>query len=82
MVAYIWDNISSANGLFAWRHLAITWTNVDLSSVTSHDIHVRSILQVIPQPSITKISSKITYLRFHSSLPGANEFINDWHDKH
>ena len=30
--------------------------------------------QEMPQPAITKIYSKITYLKFHSNLPGANEF--------
>ena len=29
--------------LVAWRHQAITWTNVDWSSVKSSDIHIRSI---------------------------------------
>ena len=28
------------------------------------------------QPSITKISLKITYLKFHSNFPGANELEN------
>ena len=27
----------------------------------------------MPQPSVTKISLKITYLKFHSNFPGANE---------
>ena len=59
--------------LVAWRHQAITWTNVDLSSVRSCGIHVRTISQEIPQPSITKISLKITSLEFISNLLGANE---------
>ena len=29
--------------LVAWRHQAITWTNVDLSSVRSSGIHLRTI---------------------------------------
>ena len=35
MVTQIWVNIGSGNGLLpdAWRHQAITWTNVDLSQV-------------------------------------------------
>ena len=36
-------------------------------------IHIRAISQKMPQPSITKIWLKITYLNFHSNLPGANE---------
>ena len=36
-------------------------------------IHLRTISQEIPQPSITRISLKIVYLQFLSNLPGANE---------
>ena len=56
-----------------WRHQAITWTNVDLSSVRSCGVHVRTISQEIPLPSITKISLRITSLKFISNIPGANE---------
>ena len=59
--------------LVAWRHQVITWTNVDWSSVKSSDIHIRVISQEMPQPSITKIHLKITYLKFPSHFPGANE---------
>ena len=48
--------------LVAWWHQAITWTNVDLSSVTYSDIHLMATIQGIPHPSITVISLKITYL--------------------
>ena len=34
---------------------------------------MRAVLQEIPQPSATEISLKITYLKFCSNLPGANE---------
>ena len=50
--------------LGAWRHQAITWTNVDLSLVRSSDKHMRAISQDILQPWITKITTKITYLKF------------------
>ena len=60
--------------LVAWRHQAITWTNVDIS-LRSNGIHLRAILQEIPQPSVTAISLKITYLKFCSNLSGANELI-------
>ena len=53
----------------AWWHQAITWTNVDWSSVNSSAIHIWAILQEMPQPSITKIHLKITYLKFHSKIP-------------
>ena len=52
---------------------AITWTNVDWSSVKSSDLHIRAISQEMPQPSISKICLKITCLKFHSNFPGANE---------
>ena len=48
-------------------------TNVDWSSVKSGDIHIRTISQEVPQPSIIKIFLKITCLKFHSNFPGANE---------
>ena len=65
--------------LVAWWHQAITWTNVDLWSVRSIGIHLRAILQKIPQPPIIKISLKITFLKFLSNLPGANK-STDWGD--
>ena len=49
--------------------------NVDLSSVRSLGIHLRVISQEIPQPSISKINLKLTYLKFHLNLSGANELI-------
>ena len=39
------------------------------------DNHLRSISQEIPQPFITNINLKITYLKFHANLLGANELI-------
>ena len=60
---------------FAWRHQAITWTNAELLSVKSSDIHLNTIAQEIPQLPITKISMKMTYLKFHLNLPGAKELI-------
>ena len=61
--------------LVAWRHQAITWTNVDWSSVKSTDIHIRAISQEMPQPPITKIYLKITCLKFHANFPGADELM-------
>ena len=39
------------------------------------NIHIRAISQDMPQPAISKIRFKITYLNFHSNFPGANELI-------
>ena len=41
-------------------HQAITWTNVDLSSVRSRDILLRAISQQVSQPSITVFGLKST----------------------
>ena len=41
----------------------------------SCDIHLKAISQNRPQPSVTKISFKITYLKFNWNLPVANELI-------
>ena len=61
--------------LVAWRHHAITWTNVDLPPVRSIGIDLSTILQEILQPSIIKISWKITFLKFLWNLPGADELM-------
>ena len=52
----------------AWRHQAIIWTNVGLSSARSGDIYLRLILWDIPQLLIIKISLTITDLNFNSNL--------------
>ena len=49
--------------------------SVDWSSVKPSDIHIKAISQEMPQPSIIKICLKITYLKFHSNFPGANELM-------
>ena len=65
--------------LVAWWHQAITCTNVDLSSVRSIDYqyHLRAISQDIHHPCIDQVSLKITFLKFHSNLPEANEIRPD-----
>ena len=62
--------------IVSWWHQAITWTNVDISSERSGGIHLSAILQEIPQSSVTEISFKMTYLKFCSNLPGANELTH------
>ena len=61
--------------VMAQRHQAITWTNVDWSSVRFSDIHQRAMSRAIPQPSISKISMKNTYLKFHlyTCITGVNK---------
>ena len=36
----------------------------------------------MPQPSITKIRLKITYLKYHSNFPGANELTHKQLETH
>ena len=60
--------------LVAWRHQAITWTNVDLSSLKPSDFHLRTIWpEILSHQSLKYFSVKITHLKFYSNLPGANE---------
>ena len=65
--------------LGAWRHQAITWTNVALSSVRFSGIHLRAISSEIPQLPFTKVSLKITFLKLNWNLPGANELSLVFH---
>ena len=44
-----------------------------VSSVRFRDIWLRGISQEITQPSVTKVSLKIDYPKFHLNLPGANK---------
>ena len=77
MTTEIWVNIDSGNEwLVAWQHQAITWTKVDLPSVRSIGIHLSTISQEILQPSVTKISWKISFLKSLWILPEANELSN------
>ena len=54
---------------WAWGQQAITWTNVDLSSVKSWGIHLRDILRETLKVSILDVSLKITNLRRQTHLP-------------
>ena len=71
MATEIWVNIGSGNGLLPDSTKPLP--EPMLPCVMSSDIHLRLILQEIPQPSITKISSKIACQIFQSNLPGAKE---------
>ena len=61
--------------LAAWRHQAITWTNVDLSSEKPSVIHLVAISQQELQAPITEFGFKITYLKLLLNLSGANELM-------
>ena len=64
--------------LVAWRHQAITWTNVDLSSAKCCGIHPRAISLELLKIKIWDISLKITLLKWFSHLLGANELMSKW----
>ena len=51
------------------HYLTQCWLIINKSS----DHQLKAISQEIPQPSITKVSLKITYITIHANLPGANE---------
>ena len=61
----IWRHRSGST--LAWRHQAITWTNVGLSSVRSSYIHLMAISQEMHQPSITTINSSEISFKSHRS---------------
>ena len=62
--------------LVAWRHQAITWTNVDLSPVRSCGIHLRTLSWEDLQIPISKARLKSTFLKSDYNLPGANELTH------
>ena len=57
--------------LVAWRHQAITWTNVDWS-VRSHGIHLGASSLEDLKKTIKETRLKIAVLKWHPGLPGAN----------
>ena len=56
-------------------------SNVPSLGSRSSDNRMRAISQTILQPWITKITIKITYLKFLSYLPGVNELITRTHKR-
>ena len=77
MVTEIWVNIGSGNGLLPDGTKPSPEPMLTWSSVKSSDINIREISQEMPQPSTIKIHLKITYIKFHSNFPGANELNGD-----
>ena len=57
-----------------WRHKSGSTCWLIISKIYWHSYE--EILQEISLPSITWISVKITYPKFHSNLPGANDLKN------
>ena len=65
MATAIWVNLGSGIGFLP----------DGTKPLKSSDIHIRTISHEMPQPSITKICLKITYIKFHSNFPRDNELI-------
>ena len=62
--------------LVAWRHQAITWTNIDLSSVSSQGINLRTLsLENLNKP-IRKTRFIIVSLKSHPDITGTTELTN------
>ena len=79
MATEIQVNIGSGNGLLPDGTKPLPEPMLTDHHLKSSDIHSRAISQDMPQPAITKIRLKITYLKFHSNFPGANELMISWH---
>ena len=73
MTSWVFVKFGSGNDLNAWQHQAITWTNVDLSSVWSCGIYLRTIPLEMFKISITKLHLKIKYSKSQPHLPEDNE---------
>ena len=61
-----WPRAMSPNGVT--RPQWVNWISIYVSLLQSNDNHLRAILEVITQPTITEISFKISY-----KSPGANK---------
>ena len=59
--------------LVAWWYQAITWTNVDLTSIEFCGIHMTTLSQKGIKISIHEIHLKITLLKLLPNLAGAND---------
>ena len=86
MSTEIWVNI------VAWRHQAITWANVDLSSARLTDLHLRAIEEndiTMPVPrvhltsqinrgDVTMLSQKKTALGDNGEMSDRWLFLAEW----
>ena len=73
MASEICVNIGSGNGLLLDGIKPLPEPMLTDHQLKSTYIHIRAISQDMPQPSITEIPWKITYLKFHLHFPGTNE---------
>ena len=61
--------------LVSWRQQSITWSNVDLSSIRSHGIHLTALSYENLNIPISEMILKILFSKSHEDLPGTNELI-------
>ena len=77
MVTSIWVNTASGNGLLPVGTKPLPKVNIDLSSSKVQWYSSQcNFTRDTRQPSISKFSLKITYVEFHSNLPGVNQLAN------
>ena len=69
----IWVNIGSGNGLLPDGTKPLPEPMLTDHQWSPSDIHIMAISHEMPQPLVTKIHLKITYLNIHSSFPGVSE---------
>ena len=65
--------------LVAWRHQAITWTNVDSYQWGPMTITWWQFHQRYPSHVSLKLAWNVHYLKFHSNIPGINELRRHRH---
>ena len=68
--------------LVAWRHQAITWTNVDFSLVSFWCIHRNTISHWVTKLLCCIMNLEIIFWKLMLNLSGANEFILEYLDKY
>ena len=64
--------------LVAWRDQAITWTNINLSSVKSSCIHMRPIAQWASKILFSTMALKIILLNLQPHFQETNAWMHDW----
>ena len=75
-LATIGGRTSTAMVSTAWRHQAITWTNIDLVLLRFCCIHLRAIPLRVPELQFGIMILVIILLKWLSHFPGGNELIN------
>ena len=64
--------------LGAWRQQAINWYNIDFYCVRSGGIHLRAIVQRLPNMIFYMMNLKIMFLRLWPHVPGIHDDVIKW----